>query len=256
MIVNKSAAELQHMEAANAIVLTILAELKEMARPGVSTLDLDHHAERRIREQESRPAFKGYRGYPFTLCASVNEQVVHAMPSKRKLKDGDIIGLDLGVIVRQGYYGDAAMTVGIGTITEGAQHLMDATRESLRLAIGRVKVGGRVSDIGEAVQSYVEARGYTVVREFVGHGIGRDLHEDPQVPNYVDRSRSNPRLKVGMVLAIEPMVNAGGAQVVMAKDGWTASTADGSLSAHFERSVAVTEDGPWILGERSAGITL
>jgi methionyl aminopeptidase len=250
MIVTRSRSELELMERANGIVLRVLDELRPLVKPGATTLDLDRYCERRILELGARPAFKGYRGYPYTLCASVNEQVVHAMPSKRVLKEGDIVGLDLGAVVG-GYYGDAAMTLPVGEVSEEAQRLIDVTREALRRGIAAVRVGGRVSHIGAAVQGHVESCGYSVVRDFVGHGVGTQLHEDPQVPNFVDRGRPNPRLKAGMVLALEPMVNQGTWKVEVGEDGWTASTADGSLSAHFERSVLATEDGPRILGERT-----
>lgn len=255
MIVARSEKELAVMDRANTIVLMVLKELRSLAKPGITTRDLDRHAERRILEMDARPAFKGYRGYPYTLCASINDQIVHGMPSDRTLRAGDIVGLDLGAVV-EGYYGDAAMTVPIGDVSEEAERLIAATRESLRRAIGSVRAGNRVSDISSAVQLFVEGAGYSVVRDFVGHGIGTALHEDPQIPNYVDRRRGNPRLRVGMVLAIEPMVNIGTWKHTMATDGWTASTADGKLSAHFERSVAVGEDGPWILGEAESAVML
>jgi len=255
VVTTKSKRELDLMDRADTIVLTVLEELRQMAAPGVTTGELDAHAENRILEMGARPAFKGYRGYPYTLCVSINEQIVHGMPSDRTLKSGDIVGLDLGAIV-EGYYGDSAITVPIGEVAPDAMKLLDATSESLRRAIGAVQAGGRVSDISAAIQTYVEELGYSVVRDFVGHGIGTQLHEDPQVPNYVDRGRGNRRLKEGMVLAIEPMVNVGTWRATIADDGWTASTADGSLSAHFERSVAVTANGPWVLGEKASGVTL
>lgn len=254
-IVAKSESELAHMDRANTIVLTVLGELRSLAKPGVTTLELDRHAEQRILEMDARPAFKGYRGYPFTLCVSVNEQIVHGMPSSRRLEESDIVGFDLGAIVN-GYYGDAAMTVPVGTVNEDATRLMEATRKSLKAAIEKVRIGSRIADISAEVQSYAESRGYSVVREFVGHGIGTQLHEKPEVPNYVERGRRNPRLKRGWVLAIEPMINIGTWKTTIADDGWTASTADGSLSAHFERSIAVTENGPWILGEEASGVAL
>jgi len=244
----KSWSELQTMDRCNAIVLDILRMLSEKVVPGVTTADLDRMADEWTREAKVLPAFKGYRGYPATLCASVNEQIVHGIPSERELKEGDIIGLDMGVIL-DGYYGDSAVTVPVGRISPEARHLLDVTREALGLAVRRAVVGNRVSDIGEAVFSHITPHGYTVPREFTGHGIGRALHEDPQVPNYPTRELRDPRLTEGMVLAIEPMVCAGRADVVMADDNWTASTADGNLSAHFERSVAVTPKGPWVLGE-------
>ncbi|HEY3175015.1 MAG TPA: type I methionyl aminopeptidase [Candidatus Polarisedimenticolia bacterium] len=251
MIYSKSWSELDTMHRANSIVLDILRRLKEMVVPGITTADLDRMAEEWTFEAGALPAFKGYgrgnRPYPATLCASVNEEIVHGIPGPRQLKDGDIIGLDMGVIV-DGYYGDSAMTVPVGTISSDARRLVDATEKSLDLGVQQVVVGNRVSDIGHAVHSYVKGLGYTVVKEFTGHGIGRALHEDPQVPNYGEPGHG-PRISEGMVLAIEPMVCAGRSDVVIADDQWTASTADGSLSAHFERSVAATPKGPWILGE-------
>lgn len=243
----KSAAEIETMHRANAIVLDILWRLKEQVAPGVTTDDLDRMAEEWTEKAGAIPAFKGYRQYPATLCASVNEVIVHGIPGPRVLKEGDIIGLDMGVIL-DGYYGDSAMTVPVGAISEVAQRLLEATEKSLALGIEQVKIGNRISDIGHAVESFVIPKGYSVVKDFTGHGIGRGLHEDPQIPNYGDPGRG-PRITEGMVLAIEPMVCVGSADWVMAKDRWTASTADGSLAAHFERSVAVTPNGPWILGE-------
>jgi methionyl aminopeptidase len=244
-IVCRSPAEIERMAAANALVAQILAELAAVAAPGVTTRDLDALAERRIREAGARPAFKGYRGYPATLCASVNEEVVHGIPSDRKLVEGDIVSLDMGVVL-DGYYGDAAVTVGIGRISPDAARLLEVTQAALAEAIATVRVGARVSDISHAVQRVVEANGFSVVREFVGHGIGTALHEEPQIPNYGEPGRG-PRLAEGMVLAIEPMVNAGKPGVKVLADGWTAVTKDGSLSAHFEHTVAVTARGPRIL---------
>jgi len=247
VIYSKSWSELQTMDRCNAIVLDILHRLKEKIAPGVTTADLDGMAEQWTRNAKALPAFKGYRGYPATLCTSVNEEIVHGIPADRALEEGDIIGLDMGVIL-DGYYGDAAMTVPVGRISPEAQELLDVTEKALELGLQKAAVGNRISDIGHAVASYVVPRGYTLVKEFTGHGIGRALHEDPQVPNYGDPGRG-PRITEGMVLAIEPMVCAGRSDVVIAGDRWTASTADGSLAAHFERSVAVTPNGPWILGE-------
>jgi methionyl aminopeptidase len=205
-------------------------------------------AERMVREGGAEPAFKGYRGYPATLCASVNEQVVHGIPSKRVLKEGDIIGLDLGAIVG-GFYGDSAVTVAVGRIDEKSATLVRVTEESLSLAIEQARVGNRLSDISHAVQQHVEAAGYSVVTEFVGHGIGRQLHEEPQVPNY-GRPGQGPRLQPGMVLAIEPMVNMGGSAVRVLDDRWTAVTVDGSLSAHFEHTIAIQPEGPALVLSR------
>lgn len=247
MIYSKSPAELKTMDRCNGVVLDILRRLREKVVPGVTTVDLDRMAEEWTLQAGARPAFKGYRGYPATLCTSVNEQVVHGIPGGRELKEGDIIGLDMGVII-DGYYGDSAVTVPVGAVSRAVQRLLDVTERSLFLAVEKVKLGNRVSDIGHAVQTYVTEQGYTVVKEFTGHGIGRALHEDPQVPNYGEPG-CGPRLTEGMVLAIEPMVCAGSGDVVIAEDRWTASTVDGSLAAHFERSVAVTPRGPWVLGE-------
>ncbi len=246
MIYSKSMTELQTMNRCNALVLEILRKLEEVVAPGVTTADLDRMAEQWTVEAGAKPAFKGYRGYPSTLCTSVNEQIVHGIPGLRVLKEGDIVGLDMGVIM-DGFYGDAAMTVPVGRVSDAARNLMAVTEESLTKGIQQVKIGGHISDIGHAVSSFVTPHGYSLVKEFTGHGVGRALHEDPQVPNYGDPGRG-PRISEGMVLAIEPMVCAGRCEVVMADDEWTASTADGSLSAHFERSVAATPSGPWVLG--------
>jgi methionyl aminopeptidase len=235
------------MDRCNRIVARILQALARQVKPGVTTMDLERVAESMCREAGVKPAFKGYRGYPCALCASVNDEVVHGIPSpSRVLKEGDIIGLDFGVIL-DGYYGDSAITVPVGAVPAKTADLMRVTREALHRGIGMVRPGRRLSDVSAVIQSHVEAHGYSVVREFVGHGIGTALHEDPQVPNY-GAPGTGPVLKEGLVLAIEPMVNAGGAEVRIRADGWTATTLDGSLSAHFERSVAVTQDGPWILG--------
>lgn len=249
MIVCKSPAELERMRAANALVAEVLDELRAMAAPGVTTAELDAVAEARVREAGAVPAFKGYRGYPATLCASINEEVVHGIPSaKRVLRDGDIVSLDVGVLL-DGFHGDSALTVGVGAISAEAETLLRVTDDALHRAIAVVKIGARVSDVGHAVQAYVEANGFSVVREFVGHGIGTKLHEEPQIPNYGEAGRG-PRLAEGMVLAIEPMVNVGRAAVKVLDDGWTAVTSDGSLSAHFEHTVAVTAAGPQVLTRR------
>jgi methionyl aminopeptidase len=223
----------------------LLDELRESAQPGVSTWDLEKYLEKRIAQLGARPAFKGYRGYPCCLCASVNSEVIHGIPSERRLQLGDILSLDLGVVV-DGYYGDSAITVPVGEIPETTQRLLRVTQEALGLALDKARLGNRLGDISSAVQRHVEANGYSVVREFVGHGIGRELHEEPQVPNFGQPGRG-PVLKQGMVLAIEPMVNAGGAAVRVLPDNWTAVTADGTLSAHFEHMVAVSRNGPDIL---------
>jgi methionyl aminopeptidase len=256
VIETKSQAELETMDRANRVVRTILAELVERAKPGVSTEDLNLHAERRLTELGAKPAFKGYPhpdggpAFPAVLCTSINEEVVHGIPSSaRVLRDGDILSLDFGSCV-DGLYGDAAVTVPVGQVGEKALRLIDATRESLMKGITQVRAGNRILDIAAAVQGHAEAQGFSVVRSFVGHGIGRRLHEDPPVPNFVERG-PNPRLTPGMVLAIEPMITEGGFDVEVARDRWTALTRDRRLSAHFELSVAVTENGPWVLGNLS-----
>ena len=250
MIVCKSASELVRMRTANALVADVLGALEVMVLPGVTTLDLDAVAESLVREGGAEPAFKGYRGFPATVCASVNEEVVHGIPSKRPLKAGDIVSLDVGVLL-DGFYGDSALTVPVGEISVAAAKLLSVTEQSLERAISAVRAGARVSDLGHAVQHYVEANGYSVVREFVGHGIGTKLHEEPQIPNY-GQPGQGPRLAEGMVLAIEPMVNIGSATVKILKDGWTAVTSDGNLSAHFEHTVAVTAEGAEVLTRRSS----
>jgi len=248
MSVQKSWAELQKMNRACTIVVNTIDVLAKAAQPGVTTKELDKIARDEIEKAGAKPAFLGYRGYPATLCISINEEVVHGIPSaKRKLKEGDIVGLDLGCIV-DGFYGDSARTVGVGKISAQAQKLLRTTDDALHAGIAMCVPGKRVGDIGHAVQSHAEGLGFSVVREFVGHGIGTSLHEDPQVPNYGPPGRRE-RLVPGMCLAIEPMVNIGTHEVRVLDDGWTAVTVDGSLSAHFELSVAVTEHGPWILSE-------
>ena len=247
MSVQKSWGELQTMARACRIVVETLDVLEQAAVPGVTTKEMDRIARECIEKAGARPAFLGYRGYPATLCISVNEEVVHGIPGPRKLKDGDVVGLDLGCIV-DGFFGDAARTVAVGKASEEAERLMRTTREALFAGIDQCRPGRRVGDIGHAVQSLAEGRGYSVVREFVGHGIGTSLHEEPQVPNYGPPGRRE-RLVPGMCLAIEPMVNVGGPEVEVLADGWTAVTRDRSLSAHFELSIAVTPQGPWILSE-------
>jgi methionyl aminopeptidase len=235
------------MHRACRIVVETLDALEEAAVPGTTTRDLDRVAREHIQKAGARPAFLGYRGYPASLCVAVNEEVVHGIPSSRKLREGDIVGLDLGCVV-DGFFGDAARTVAVGKVSEEALRLMKVTEEALQAAIAQCRPGKRVGDIGHAIQSHAEAHGYSVVREFVGHGIGTRLHEEPQVPNYGPPGRRE-RLVPGMCLAIEPMVNAGGSDVRVLADGWTAVTVDRSLSAHFEQSVAVTAHGPWVLAE-------
>src|SRR5215467_14046681 len=241
------------MRRSGLLVWQILQDLGQMAKEGVSTQDLEVAAERMIRDAGARAAFKGYyvpaagEAYRYVLCTSVNEEIVHGMPSvKRVLKKGDIVSIDTGVQL-DGYYGDSAITVAIGEISEEAKRLMDVTRESLELAIQQVRAGNRLFDICGTVERHVISNGFSIVREYVGHGIGTQLHEEPQVPNYVDRKNENPRLKEGMVLAIEPMVNAGKPDTRVLRDKWTAVTKDGSYSAHFEHCVAVTSNGPWVL---------
>ena len=245
MIICRSQAEIEKLRRVNRLVGEILAELKTMAKPGVTTLDLDRVAEERVRAAGAEPAFKGYHGYPNTVCASVNEQVVHGIPSSRPLEEGEILSIDMGARL-DGFFGDSAVTVPIGTVTPAASELLRITEEALFHGIEAVKPGARVSDIGAAVQQHVEAHGMSVVREFVGHGIGTSLHEEPQIANYGPGGRG-PRLAEGMVLAIEPMVNIGKPAVKVLADGWTAVTRDGSLSAHFEHTVVVTKDGREIL---------
>jgi methionyl aminopeptidase len=249
VIVCKSLTEIERMRAATVLVADVLAELAAMTAPGVTTAELDARAEQLVRAAGAEPAFKGYRGYPATLCASVNEEVVHGIPSGRALVEGDIISLDMGVKLN-GFYGDSAITVPVGKVAPDVLRLLRVTQESLEKGITQVRVGGRVSDIGHAIQKHVEAGGFSVVREFVGHGIGAALHEDPQIANY-GQPGHGPRLAEGMVLAIEPMVNMGKAAVRVLSDGWTAVTRDGSLSAHFEHTVAVTKSGPLVLTQRS-----
>jgi len=248
VIVCKSPAEIEKMRAASQLVARVLEELAAMVAPGISTADLDAAAEQKVRAAGAEPAFKGYRGYPATLCASANEQVIHGIPNRAPLKAGDIISLDMGVKLG-GYYGDSAVTVPVGGVSEEATRLLRVTQEALAKGIAQVRVGGRISDIGHAIQTHVEAHGFSVVREFVGHGIGASLHEEPQIANYGEPGRG-PRLAEGMTLAIEPMVNMGRPAVKVLADGWTAVTKDGSLSAHFEHTVAVTKDGAEILTAR------
>jgi methionyl aminopeptidase len=245
--VQKSWPELQKMARACRIVVETLDVLEKAAVPGVTTKELDRIARERIEKEGAKPAFLGYRNYPASLCVAPNDVVVHGIPGGRKLKEGDIVGLDLGCVVG-GFYGDAARTVAVGRISDAARRLMKVTQEALTGGIEAARPGKRVGDIGNAIQTHAEKHGYSVVREFVGHGIGTRLHEEPQVPNYGPPGRRE-RLVPGMCLAIEPMVNAGTHEVEMMDDGWTAVTADGSLSAHYEFTVAVTPHGPWILSE-------
>jgi methionyl aminopeptidase len=245
MIVRRSQAEIAKLRRANQLVGTVLGKLRALVAPGVTTEEIDALAEALVLEAGATPAFKGYHGYPATVCASVNEQVVHGIPSKRPLVAGDIVSLDMGAVL-DGYYGDSAVTVPVGEISAQAKELLRVTEESLFRGIEAVRPGARVSDIGAAVQQHVEAAGFSVVREFVGHGIGTSLHEEPQVPNY-GPGGSGPRLAEGMVLAIEPMVNVGSPKVKVLSDDWTAVSVDGSLSAHFEHTVVVSAEGCEIL---------
>ena len=251
MIALKSAREIEIMKRANIIVAEVLRELKEKVAAGVTTLELDAIAEELTLKKNAIPAFKGYnvagRVYPRCLCASINEEIVHGIPTNRALREGDIIGLDYGVIY-EGFYGDSAVTVGVGRVSDEARRLMEVTEIALYKGIEQLHDGKRLGDLGHAVQQVAESAGYSVVRAFVGHGIGRKLHEEPPVPNYGEHDRGI-RLREGMVLAIEPMLNVGGCEVEIKEDGWTAVTRDGSLAAHFEHSVAITKDGPVILSQ-------
>src|SRR5438094_1249877 len=252
MIIRKTAAELEKMRCSGLLVYQILKNLGDMVQEGVSTYDLEVAADRMIADAGARPAFKGYfvpaagERYKYVLCTSVNSEIVHGIPSpKRVLKSGDIVSIDTGVQLN-GYYGDSAVTVGVGEISEETRRLLEVTRESLELAIEKARPGNRLFDICGTVERHVTANGFSIVREFVGHGIGTQMHEEPQVPNYVDRKSENPRLKEGMVLAIEPMVNAGSPGSRVRPDRWTAVTEDGKYSAHFEHTVAITANGPWV----------
>ena len=248
MINLKSPRQIELMRAANRIVVEILAELKAQTAPGMSTMELNELGESLAAKQNARPAFKGYNGFPFALCASVNEEVVHGIPSRERiLREGDIVSLDFGVIHRD-YYGDAAITVPVGEVDEQSRSLIRETEEALYQGIAQAIAGNSLSDISHAIQSHVEAKGFSVVREFVGHGIGRSLHESPQIPNY-GLPGLGVRLSPGMVLAIEPMINQGEQDVEILEDGWTAVTKDRSRSAHFEHSIAITENGPEILSK-------
>ena len=251
MIIIKSKREVDSLRRSNKIVAHVFREIKKMVRPDITTKELDREAERLIRSRGGIPAFKGYRpvGYrskfPASMCISVNEEVVHGVPSPRKLKEGDIVSLDVGVLL-DGYYGDAAITLPVGNVSEEAKRLIDVTERALYVGIEQSKVGNRLSDISHAIQDYAEGHGFSVVRDFVGHGIGKSLHEDPQIPNF-GPPHQGPRLKEGMVLALEPMINTGTWQVTRLSDEWTVVTADGELSAHFEHSIALTDGDPEIL---------
>lgn len=241
----KSQEEMARIAEACRIVGETLKALREVVAEGVSTKEIEKFAEDSIRSKGGKPAFKGYRGYPASICTSVNDQVVHGIPSGTRLREGDLVSIDLGVYY-QGFYGDGAVTIPVGSVSEKALKLLRVTEESLYIGVGMAKAGNRVSDISHAIQRHVEGNGFSVVRAFVGHGIGKLLHEEPQIPNYGPPGRG-PRLQEGMTLAIEPMVNEGGPEVVVLEDGWTAVTADGRLSAHFEHTVAITDGGAKVL---------
>jgi methionyl aminopeptidase len=245
MIIGKSRREIEKMRAAGQLVGRVLQELRRMALPGVTTLEVDRAAEKMIRDAGAQPTFKGYHGFPFSICASVNEQVVHGFPSNYKLKEGDIFSIDCGATL-EGFVGDTATTVPIGKISEELQQLIRVTEESLELAIEQCREGKHLGDIGWAVQQHAESKGYTVVREYVGHGIGRRMHEDPQIPNYGAPGKG-VKIRNGYVFAIEPMVNIGSHRTKVLPDGWTVVTLDGQPSAHVEHTIAITEDGPQVL---------
>ena len=252
MIELKSAREIGLMRRGGHILSEVMDRLRTSVKPGMSTLEIDLDIEGFIRSRGALPAFKGYRGFPATVCISINDEVVHGIPSAhRHIKEGDIVGLDLGCIV-EGYYADCAFTLAVGDVPPRVQELLDVTRESLELGIKECRPGRRLYDVSHAIQSHVERHGFSVVRAFVGHGIGRALHEEPQVPNFGDPGRG-PQLRTGMVLAIEPMVTMGGWEVRILDDGWTAVTQDGSLAAHFEHTIAVTDSGPEVLTSKSGG---
>ncbi|MBI3683495.1 MAG: type I methionyl aminopeptidase [Acidobacteria bacterium] len=253
MITRKSPTELEKMRKSGLLVYQVLKELTDMVQEGVTTHELEVAAERMIRDAGARPAFKGYfvqaagARYPFVLCTSINHEIIHGMPSTRRvLKKGDIVKIDTGVELN-GYFGDSAVTVPVGEVSGSLRKLLEVTQESLEMAIGEARLGKRLFDICGTVEAHVTSNGFSVVREFVGHGIGTRLHEEPQIPNYVDRQNENPRLKEGMVLAIEPMVCAGKPECKVMPDRWTAVTSDGECAAHFEHVVAITADGPWVL---------
>jgi methionyl aminopeptidase len=251
MVILKSPSEIEKIRQSNVLVAEILETLRQKVEASADTLTLDKISEELALARNAKPAFKGYRGYPYSLCTSVNEQVVHGFPSRRPLKEGDILSMDFGVFYN-GYYGDAAITVPVGKVSRVARGLMETTKKALFLGIEQAVPGKRLSDISHAIQSHVEAAGFSVVRKFVGHGIGKALHEDPQIPNY-GKPGMGIRLKPGMVIAIEPMVNVGSYEVKTLEDGWTTVTKDGSLSAHFEHTVAITEDGPVVLSTTDGG---
>ncbi|HHB76775.1 MAG TPA: type I methionyl aminopeptidase [Desulfobulbus sp.] len=245
----KSREEIEVMHQANQIVAGVLSMLEQEMRSGLTTFQLDKWAEEYCRDHGAEPAFKGYRGFPASLCVSINEQVVHGIPSKQtRVREGDIVSVDFGTKYK-GFYGDSAMTIPVGSISKRIRQLLLVTEEALGKAIAQVQIGNRVADISKAVQDHVEEQGFSVVRQFVGHGIGTNLHEAPEIPNYIQK-KASPRLLEGMVVAIEPMVNLGKEKVRVLRDRWTVVTADGKPSAHFEHSVAVTAEGPFVLSAR------
>jgi len=245
MIIIKSPREIEQLRRSNAIVAEVFEKLKGMVAPGITTKELDQVAEDYILSKGGRPAFKGYRGFPATLCISINEEVVHGIPGQRRLKEGDIVSIDVGVNFG-GYFGDSAITLPVGEVDPESKRLLDVTKKALTIGIEKAKIGNRLFDISYAIQRWVESRGFSVVRDFVGHGIGKDLHEEPQIPNF-GSPHQGPRLEKGMVFALEPMVNEGTYEVRVLSDGWTVVTADGKRSAHFEHTISITDDGVEIL---------
>ena len=254
MIIGKSKRELEKMRAAGRLVGQVLAYLRTLAKPGITTIELDREAEKMIRDGGALPTFKGYNGFPYSICASVNEQIVHGFPSQYALKDGDIFSIDCGVTL-EGFVGDTATTVPVGNVNEDKLKLIQVTEECLQRAIQQCRAGNHLGDIGWAVQQHAEAHGYSVVRDYVGHGIGRRMHEDPQIPNY-GRPGLGPKIKNGYVFAVEPMVNQGSHLTKVLADGWTVVTVDGKPSAHVEHTIAITEDGPEVLTLVSSGASL
>jgi len=245
VIIIKSQREIGHLRRANALVAEVFQKLKKVVAPGISTRELDQIAEEIILSKGATPAFKGYRGFPATLCTSINEEVVHGIPGQRRLEEGDIVSLDVGTKLN-GYFGDGAITLPVGEVDDEVQKLIEVTEKALRIGIGKAKIGNRLFDISYAIQTWVESQGFSVVRDYVGHGIGMDLHEEPQIPNF-GSPHQGPRLEKGMVLSLEPMVNEGTYEVRILSDGWTVVTADRKRSAHFEHTIAITDEGPEIL---------
>lgn len=245
MIIIKSPREIEQLKRSNAIVAEVFEKLKGMIAPGITTKELDQVAEEYILSKGGRPAFKGYRGFPATLCISINEEVVHGIPGQRRLKEGDIVSIDVGVNFA-GYFGDSAITLPVGEVDPESKRLLEVTEKALTIGIEKAKIGNRLFDISYAIQRWVESRGFSVVRDFVGHGIGKDLHEEPQIPNF-GSPHQGPRLEKGMVFALEPMVNEGTYEIRVLSDGWTVVTADGKRSAHFEHTISIADDGAEIL---------